>query len=170
MIDGWRLCMRASGTPEQVNPATEINGKELSLLPASSFAWKIKPPNEAICQDGELGSFLEGNGSSLVHLEVKRAGTDLTSHQIQLLRYGSEAVVDASATHCVLGRNFIQILPIPAEHLQNWKYCRLASRCFPLPREYFIPGEVFNMVSEFIHQCILATFTPLLTLLHPTSR
>ena len=45
---------------------------------------------EYTVRGGRIDYCLRSNGASLVHLEVKRVGTDLTSHQNQLLRYAFE--------------------------------------------------------------------------------
>jgi len=78
--------------------------REMAVNPViGALGWDTFDPNEVAreysVRGGRVDYCLRGQGSNLVLVEVKKAGTDLTEHQEQLLRYAfAESVPMAALT------------------------------------------------------------------------
>ncbi len=106
--------------------SSEQDTRERAVNPViGALGWNVYDPNEVdreySVRGGRVAYCLRAQERNLVLIEVKRAGTDLTEHQEQLLRYA----FDEGASLAALTDGLVWWLYLPMEKV-SWEQRRFA--------------------------------------------
>ena len=134
-------------TIDAISQSSEQATREMAVNPViGALGWDTFDPDEVAreypVRDGRVDYCLRLDRTARVLVEVKRAGTDLTEHQEQLLRYA----FDAGADLAVLTDGLVWWLYLPGETRSAWEQRRFFSVDFI--REP--PAEAAASLSRFL--------------------
>ena len=126
---------------------SDIDCEYLPLFPTTGEQRQVHPPEQAICQGGDLDSVLERILQKLGLVLLQWLAGALYFDEDDISACEPEAAVNSSAIPNIEFRNhFLKIIPIPAKPRQNGQNDSLARGFLAANRQNYVVADSPNEV------------------------